>query len=121
MPKLYKESQAMDNNYEDEIKTEKVKPIKLTKREIVAKVAEVTEINHRDAEVAINTLVSIIIAELQVGHEITLPGLGTFAKKRQKDRIGINPLTQQRITIPGKNVPKFKPAKNLKDAVGLTE
>ena len=101
--------------------TKKEKPVKLTKKEIVTKVAEVAEIGQKDAEIAINTLISIIIAELQVGHEITLPGLGTFVKKRKTERVGINPTTGQKIQIPGKNVAKFRPAKNLKDAVGLTE
>lgn len=100
---------------------EKEKKVKLTKKEIVSKVAQFADITQNDAEIAINTLIAIIIAELQTGHEITLPGLGTFVKKRKPERIGVNPTTGERIQIPGKNVAKFRPAKNLKDAVGLTE
>lgn len=94
---------------------------KLTKKEIISKIAEIVEVSNKDVELMINSLTSIIISELQIGHEITLPGLGTFTKKHKPERIGINPTTKQKIKIPGKNIPKFKPAKNLKDAVGLTE
>lgn len=98
-----------------------VKIEKLTKKELVSKVAEIVEVSNKDAELMINALTSIIISELQIGHEITLPGLGTFVKHHKPERIGKNPSTGQTIKIPGKNVPKFKPSKNLKDAVGLTE
>lgn len=94
---------------------------KLTKKEIVTKIAEIAETTQQSAEIMINALTSIIISELQIGHEVTLPGIGTFAKKHRSERIGVNPATNQKIKIPGKNVPKFKPSKNLKDAVGLTK
>lgn len=94
---------------------------KLTKKEIISKIAEIVEITNQDVELTINTLVSIIVSELQIGHEITLPGLGTFSKQLRPEKIGINPSTKEKIKIPQKNVPKFKAAKNLKDAVGLTE
>lgn len=106
----------------EEIEQKEVKkPSKLSKKEIVFRVAEVTDMNQKDVEIVMNALTSIIIAELQVGREITLPGLGTFSKKRKPERIGINPTTNEKLLIPARNVAKFKPAKNLKDAVGLTE
>lgn len=94
---------------------------KLTKKEIIAKLAEMIDTSQQTAETMLNALTSLIISQLQIGREITLPGLGTFVKQHKPERIGINPTTKQKIKIPGKNVPKFKPAKNLKDAVGLTE
>lgn len=94
---------------------------KLTKSELITKIAEIVELPKHDVNLTINTLVSIIISEMQIGHEITIPGLGTFAKKHKAERIATNPMTGQKIKIPGKNVPKFKAAKNLKDAVGLTQ
>lgn len=94
---------------------------KLTKSQLVQKIAEIVELSKNDVNLTINTLVSIIISEMQIGHEITIPGLGTFIKKHKAERIATNPLTGQKIKIPGKNVPKFRPAKNLKEAVGLTQ
>ena len=94
---------------------------KLTKSELITKIADIVELPKNDVNLTINTLVSIIISEMQIGHEVTIPGLGTFVKKLKKERIATNPMTGQKIKIPGKNVPKFKPAKNLKEAVGLTQ
>ncbi len=99
----------------------KVKKEKMTKSELISKIADIVELPKNDVNLTVNSLVSIIISEMQIGHEITIPGLGTFVKKHKKERIAKNPLTGQTIRIPGKNVPKFKPAKNLKDAVGLTQ
>ena len=94
---------------------------KLTKSELISKISELVEMSKNDVNLTINALVSIIISEMQIGHEITIPGLGTFSKKHKAERIATNPLTGQKIKIPSKNVPKFKPAKNLKEAVGLTQ
>ena len=94
---------------------------KLTKSEIISRIAEIVERPKSEITLTIDTLVSIIISEMQVGHEITISGLGTFLKKRQNERLTINPATKQKIKTPSKNVPKFKPSKNLKDAVGLTD
>ena len=94
---------------------------KLTQAELISKIADIVEIPKSDVKLTINTLVSIVISEMQVGHELTIPGLGTFVKKYKKERIATNLQTGQKIKIPGKNVPKFKPAKNLKEAVGLTQ
>lgn len=98
-----------------------IKKEKLTKSELINKIAEIVELPKNDINLTINTLVSVIIAEMQIDHEITIPGLGTFVKKHKKERIATNPMTGQKIKIPGKNVPKFKPSKNLKEAVGLTK
>lgn len=94
---------------------------KLKKTELISKIADMVELPKNDVNMTINALIAIIIAEIQTGHEITIPGLGTFSKKHKAERIAVNPLTKQKIRIPSKNVPKFKPAKNLKDAVGLTQ
>lgn len=99
----------------------KQKKEKLTKSQLITKIAEIVELPKNDVNLTVNTLVSIIISEIQIDHEITIPGLGTFVKKHKKERIAKNPLTGQNIKIPAKNVPKFKPAKNLKEAVGLTQ
>ena len=98
---------------------EKVKPI--SKKEIAQKIAEIADLSQRDGEIVLNTLSAILIAELQTRGVFTLHGVGTFRKVYKQSTIKVNPHTQQRIQTPGKNVVKFKVAKNLKDAVGMTE
>jgi DNA-binding protein HU-beta len=48
---------------------------------------------------------------------VRVAGFGTFKVTRSKARIGVNPRTGDRMTIEEKTVPKFLPAKDLKDIV----
>ncbi len=47
---------------------------------------------------------------------VMLPGIGNFAVTVRKPRTGRNPKTGETLKIPGKRVPRFTPAKKLKDA-----
>ena len=105
----------------EEKNTKRSAPEGLTKKELIEKLAEQLEDSKKNAELMINTLRSILISEVQVGHKFVLNGIGTFVKIQKPSRVAINPATGQKIQIPAKNVIKFKPAKNLKEAVGLTE
>lgn len=49
--------------------------------------------------------------------KVDISGFGKFVLKTRKSRIGINPSTKETITIPGSNVPGFKPAKGFKELV----
>ncbi|MBQ1936475.1 MAG: HU family DNA-binding protein, partial [Bacteroidales bacterium] len=49
--------------------------------------------------------------------KITLVGFGTFSVAERGERQGINPATQQPITIPAKKSAKFKGGKELTDAL----
>ena len=46
-----------------------------------------------------------------------LPGLGKILKAKRKARVGLNPLTKEKIKIPAKKVLKFRIAKAAKDAI----
>lgn len=98
---------------------EKVKP--LTKKEQAQRLAELCDLSIKDAELVIDALRGLIIGEVQTKGIFNFKGIGKFCKVHKKPSIYINPQTQQRIQSPAKNVIKFKPAKNLKEAVGLTE
>lgn len=90
---------------------------KLTKKEIVATIASIVETTQSQVDLTIDALIGLIVNQLKEGNEITITGLGTFAIKNKPERIGINPATKEKIKIPAKNVLKFKPAKNLKEAI----
>ena len=49
--------------------------------------------------------------------KLTLTGFGAFAVETRKARKGRNPRTGAEIQIPASKVVKFRPGKNLKDAV----
>ncbi|MDR0355735.1 MAG: HU family DNA-binding protein [Deltaproteobacteria bacterium] len=89
----------------------------MTKAELVAKLAEDTEMTQTQASKVLNTLLSIITDEIKDSGSISLAGLGSFSCVDRAERKGFNPLTKEPIMIPASRTVKFKPAKALKDSV----
>jgi len=54
---------------------------------------------------------------LKKGEEVSVAGFGIFAVKDRAARVARNPKTGEPVNVPAKRVPKFKPAKALKEAV----
>ena len=46
-----------------------------------------------------------------------LRGFGSFRTRQRKPRVGRNPKTGERVEVPAKKIPFFKPSKELKDLV----
>jgi DNA-binding protein HU-beta len=87
----------------------------LTKSQIVAGVAEASEISKKQAGAAMEALVAMAYKGAKDG--FTIPGLGKLVKVKRSARIGRNPATGEQIQIPAKTVLKFRIAKAAKDAV----
>ncbi|MBD3244633.1 MAG: hypothetical protein GF335_01430 [Candidatus Moranbacteria bacterium] len=49
--------------------------------------------------------------------KVQLIGFGTFETVKRSKRQGVNPSTGEKLTIPARKAPKFKPGKALKEAV----
>ncbi len=62
-------------------------------------------------------LVSIIEGGLRTTGSVTISGFGKFELRWVEERKGINPQTQEEITIPGQNKIIFKPYKALREHV----
>ncbi len=89
----------------------------MNKTELVAAIAEQTELSKKDAEKALKAFVDVVTEELQKGEKIQLVGFGTFEVTERAAREGRNPLTGATMSIPASKAPKFKAGKALKDAV----
>lgn len=89
----------------------------MNKKELVAALAEKTEMTKVNAENALNAVVEVITEELANGGEIALTGLGKFSVKERAARTGRNPQTGETIEIAASKAPAFKAAKALKDAI----
>ena len=86
-----------------------------TKSEIIAEIAEATEITKKQAGVALDTLVSM--AYKGAKDKFVIPGLGKLVLVQRLARIGRNPATGATINIPAKKVVKFRIAKAAKEAI----
>ena len=71
----------------------------------------------KDVEVTLEAILDIITDALRRGEEVTLTGFGAFMASNRAARMGINPLTKEKIQIPAMTVPKFKAGKALKEAL----
>lgn len=89
----------------------------MTKKELVAAIAEKAEIKKVEAEKALNGIVEAITEELVAGGDITLTGFGKFLVKERAARTGRNPQTGETMSIPASKAPAFRAGKALKDAV----
>ncbi|MFN0023690.1 MAG: HU family DNA-binding protein [Parvularculaceae bacterium] len=89
----------------------------MSKKDLIDAVAKECELTKEKAGVAVDAALSHIRASLQGGHEVRLPDFGTFKVAARKAREGRNPATGATINIPASKVPKFTPAKGLKDAL----
>ena len=69
------------------------------------------------AENAMEALIDTITGSLKKGEEVSIAGLGIFSVKERAARTARNPRTGEKIQVPAMRVPKFRPAKALKDAV----
>ena len=86
----------------------------MNKTELVAAIADKTELSKKDSEKA---FIDVVGEELKKGEKIQLVGFGTFEVTERAARTGKNPQTGKEIKIAACKAPKFKAGKALKDAV----
>jgi len=89
----------------------------MNKSELIAKVAQKTEMTKKDTEKIVSALFDTIIEEITDGNKIQIIGFGTFEQRIRKEYIGRKPGTNEQITVPESKIPAFKPGKTFKDTV----
>ena len=89
----------------------------MNKTELVAAIAEQTELSKKDAEKALKAFTDIVADELKKGEKVQLVGFGTFEVSERAAREGRNPQTGETMKIEASKAPKFKAGKALKDMV----
>ncbi|CAJ1002857.1 MULTISPECIES: HU family DNA-binding protein [Bacillales] len=89
----------------------------MNKTELIAKVAETTELTKKDATKAVDAVLDAIAEALKNGEKVQLIGFGNFEVRERAARKGRNPQTGEEIEIASSKVPAFKPGKQLKDSI----
>ncbi|NBI68762.1 HU family DNA-binding protein [Pseudoflavonifractor sp. 60] len=89
----------------------------MNKTELIAAVAERSELSKKDAEAAVTAMIDVITEALRQGEKVQLVGFGSFEVKLRAARTGRNPRTKEEIPIAASKAPVFKAGKALKDAV----
>jgi integration host factor subunit beta len=89
----------------------------VTKADLVEEVLRVTELPRKESETVVETIFDSIIQALQGGDKIEIRGFGSFRTRSRRGRVGRNPKTGEKVEVPSKKIPFFKPSKELKDFV----
>ena len=90
----------------------------MTKRDLVVRIADETGQTQQQVYDVIQKSLDYIIESLAKGETVELRNFGVFEVKQRKQRIGRNPnRPSQVVTIPPRNVVKFKPGKIMKQEV----
>lgn len=88
----------------------------MNKGDLVNEVAKVVK-TKKDAQAALDCVISSITKALKKGEDVTLTGFGTFKVVKRKARKGRNPRTGEELKIKASKAPKFVAGKTLKATV----
>ena len=89
----------------------------MTKRELVVKVAEDTDVKQIDVKKVVQRLLDLMVDALSKGQTIELRNFGIFKTKARKARIGRNPKTGTTVEVPAKRAVVFKAGLVMKKKV----
>jgi integration host factor subunit beta len=90
----------------------------MTKSELIARLAErYPQLVAKDADYAVKTILDAMVDAMSSGQRIEIRGFGSFSLSRRPPRIGRNPKSGDKVMVPEKRVPHFKPGKELRERV----
>ena len=88
---------------------------------LIEEVSRVSDLTKKHSEIIVDTVFKSIINALHRGDKIELRGFGSFRIRQRESRKGRNPKTGERVDVPAKKVPYFKPGKELKELINTSE
>ena len=89
----------------------------MTKAELIEEVSVETDISKKHAEAVVDTVIHSIVTALRNGEKVELRGFGSFRLRERRGRIGRNPKSGEKVKVPPKKIPYFKPGRDLKDRI----
>ena len=89
----------------------------MTKADLIEEVSRVVELTRKESEVIVETIFESVVSSLRSGDKVEIRGFGSFRTRERKGRIGRNPKSGDKVEVPPKTIPFFKPSKELRDVV----
>lgn len=80
----------------------------MNKTELIAAIAERTELSKKDAEKALKAFTDVVAEQMKNGEKVQLVGFGTFETSERAAREGRNPQTGETMTIKGFQDPEVQ-------------
>ncbi|WP_338501155.1 integration host factor subunit beta [Sphingomonas kaistensis] len=79
------------------------------------------DLSQREIEAVVTGIFNEITAQLAKGGRVELRGFGAFSTRQRDARTGRNPRTGEQVAVDAKKVPYFKPGKEMRERLNLTE
>jgi DNA-binding protein HU-beta len=89
----------------------------MRKVEIVARIADETDLTQVRAEKVVNAILQEIKDALQRGEPVILRRFGSFQVRAKRARMGRNPKTGEEAGIPARRVVRFKSGEHFRESV----
>jgi integration host factor subunit beta len=94
----------------------------MIRSELVQKLCDdFPDLTQREIETAVNAFFDSITEQLAQGGRVELRGFGAFSTRKRDARVGRNPRTGEAVDVDAKRVPYFKPGKEMRDRLNLSE
>ncbi|MDE7389854.1 MAG: HU family DNA-binding protein, partial [Lachnospiraceae bacterium] len=77
----------------------------MNKTELITAVAEKSGMTKKDAEKSVAAVFDTIVEKVAEGEKVQIVGFGTFEMREREERMGCDPRTREKITIPASKVP----------------
>lgn len=92
--------------------------LSMTKRDLVVRISEETGLVQQDVLTVVQKTLDYIAEAVSSGRKVELRNFGVFEVKIRKARVGRNPNAPAAdVRIPPRAVVKFKPGKEMREAV----
>ena len=90
----------------------------MTKSDLIARLAErFPQLVAKDADFAVKMILDAMSEALAKGDRIEIRGFGSFALNYRPPRVGRNPKSGDKVSVPEKWVPHFKAGKEVRERV----
>jgi DNA-binding protein HU-beta len=89
----------------------------MNKQDLVAQISAQLELSKREAGDAVDAVFDSIARAVSKGEKVSIPGFGSFEKRKRAARTARNPQTGAAIKVPATSVPAFKAGKEFKESV----
>ena len=94
----------------------------MIRSELVQKLCQdFPDLNQREVEGMVSAIFDSITDQLAEGGRVELRGFGAFSTRQRDARQGRNPRTGEPVQVDAKRVPYFKPGKEMRERLNISE
>ena len=87
----------------------------MIKNDIALAIEKKSEFNGAKSLLIVETILECLKDALTRKEKVEIRGFGSFKVKHYKPYVGRNPKTGEKVEVPPKRIPYFKPGKELKE------